>query len=48
LQLYTSYEGAVMARTAATEPARAFLEFMTSDTARKAWTVAGFETVPAQ
>lgn len=48
LQLYTSYEGALMARTAATEPARAFLEFMTSDTARKAWTTAGFETVPAQ
>jgi molybdate transport system substrate-binding protein len=48
LQLYTSYEGAVMAKAAAPESALAFLKFMTSDGARKTWTMAGFETVPAQ
>jgi molybdate transport system substrate-binding protein len=48
LQLYTSYEGAVMARAAAPESALAFLKFMASDGARKTWTMAGFEIVPAQ
>lgn len=48
LQLYTSYEGAVMGRAAAPESALAFLKFMASDGARKTWTMAGFEIVPAQ
>ena len=47
LQLYTSYEGAVMAKAAAPEGALAFLKFMASDGARQAWMMAGFETVPA-
>jgi molybdate transport system substrate-binding protein len=46
LQLYTSYEGAVMAKAAAPEAALAFLKFMASDGAHQAWTMAGFETVP--
>jgi molybdate transport system substrate-binding protein len=48
LQLYTSYEGAVMAKATATKAASAFLDFMRSDGARKVWTKAGFETIPAK
>lgn len=48
LQLYTSYEGAVLAGAAAPESALALLKFMASDGARKTWTMAGFETAPTQ
>jgi molybdate transport system substrate-binding protein len=48
LQLYTSYEGAVMAKAAAPEPAVAFLKFMAGEGARQAWMAAGFETGPLQ
>jgi molybdate transport system substrate-binding protein len=47
LQLYTSYEGAVMAKTAAGEPALAFVRFMAGEGARPVWAAAGFEAVPA-
>jgi molybdate transport system substrate-binding protein len=46
LQLYTVYEGAVMAKAAAPDEARAFLKFMASSDARRTWTMAGFETLP--
>jgi molybdate transport system substrate-binding protein len=46
LQLYTTYEGAVMAKAAAPEAGLAFLKFMASDAAHKTWAMAGFETVP--
>ena len=48
LQLYTAYDGAVLAKAAAPEPARAFVKFLASDGARRAWAATGFETLPAQ
>ncbi len=48
LQLYTSYEGAVMVKSTAPSQALAFVKFMASESARQAWATAGFEAVPAQ
>jgi molybdate transport system substrate-binding protein len=48
LQLYTSYDGAVLAKAASPEAARAFVKFLASDGARKAWAATGFETLPTQ
>jgi molybdate transport system substrate-binding protein len=48
LQLYTSYEGAIMAKAAAPEAALAFLKFMAGEGARKTWAMAGFEAVPTR
>jgi molybdate transport system substrate-binding protein len=45
LQLYTVYEGAVMAKSAAPDQARAFVNFLASADARRAWTAAGFQAV---
>jgi molybdate transport system substrate-binding protein len=47
LQLYTSYEGAVMAKAAAGEPALAFVRSMAGESARPVWAAAGFEAAPA-
>jgi molybdate transport system substrate-binding protein len=47
LQLYTDYDGAVMAKAAAPEPALSFVKFLASDGARQAWISAGFEILPA-
>jgi molybdate transport system substrate-binding protein len=48
LQLYTTYQGAVMARSAAREGALAFVKLLAGDGGRAAWTAAGFEMVPAR
>jgi molybdate transport system substrate-binding protein len=48
LQLYTSYDGAVLAKAASPEPARAFVKFLASDGARNAWTATRFEPLPAR
>jgi molybdate transport system substrate-binding protein len=48
LQLYTSYEGAVLAKAAAPEAAAAFVKFMASATARAIWTAKLFEPLPAR
>jgi molybdate transport system substrate-binding protein len=47
LQLYTSYDAAVLAKAAAPEPGLAFVKFMVGDDGRKAWIAARFETLPA-
>jgi molybdate transport system substrate-binding protein len=48
LQLYTAYDGAVLAKAAAPEPALAFVKFLASDAARQAWMSAGFEMLPVR
>jgi molybdate transport system substrate-binding protein len=48
LQLYTSYEGAVLAKAAAPEAGAAFVRFMASDEARGIWTARLFEPLPAR
>jgi molybdate transport system substrate-binding protein len=48
LQLYTSYEGAVLAKAAAPEAAAAFIRFMASAQARGIWTAKLFEPLPAR
>jgi molybdate transport system substrate-binding protein len=48
LQLYTSYEAAVMAKSSVPGPALAFVKYLAGTDARPAWMAAGFEAVPAQ
>jgi molybdate transport system substrate-binding protein len=48
LQLYTSYDAAVMAKAAAPEDALAFVKFMTSDAARNIWAATRFEMLPSK
>jgi molybdate transport system substrate-binding protein len=48
LQLYTSYEGAVLAKAAAPDAAAAFVRFMASDKVREIWTAKLFEPLPAK
>jgi molybdate transport system substrate-binding protein len=48
LQLYTSYEGAVLAKAAAPDAAAAFVKFMAGDKARDIWTAKLFEPLPAK
>src|SRR5439155_16402197 len=48
LQLYTSYDAAVLATAAAPESAFAFVTFMASEAARKTWEAARFEMLPAK
>jgi molybdate transport system substrate-binding protein len=46
LQLYTAYDEAVLTKAASPEPARAFVEFLASADAQKAWAATGFEPLP--
>jgi molybdate transport system substrate-binding protein len=48
LQLYTSYEAAVLAKAAAPQAGAAFVRFMASDAARAIWTAKLFEPLPAR
>jgi molybdate transport system substrate-binding protein len=48
LQLYTSYEGAVLAKATAPDAGAAFVRFMASDQARGIWTAKLFEPLPAR
>jgi molybdate transport system substrate-binding protein len=48
LQLYTSYEGAVVAKAAAPDAGAAFVRFRASDRARALWTAKLFEPLPAR
>jgi molybdate transport system substrate-binding protein len=47
LQLYTEYDGAVLARAAEPDAALAFVRFMAGESGRKGWTEARFEMLPA-
>jgi len=47
LQLYTSYEAAVMAKSSVQGPALAFVKYLAGADARPAWVAAGFDAVPA-
>ena len=48
LQLYTAYEGAVLAKAAAPDAAVAFVKFMASEQARGIWTAKLFEPLPTR
>jgi molybdate transport system substrate-binding protein len=45
LQQYTSYDGAVMAKSAAAGPAAAFLKFVTAKSVAAQWTAAGVDAM---
>jgi molybdate transport system substrate-binding protein len=48
LQIYTSYEGAVVAKATVPDAGAAFVRFMASDRARAVWTAKLFEPLPAR
>lgn len=48
LQLYNTYEAAVMARATAPEPALAFVKLLASGGSRDKWQAAGLEALPAR
>jgi molybdate transport system substrate-binding protein len=48
LQLYTSYEGAVLAKASVPDAGAEFVRFMASDKARDIWAAKLFEPVPAR
>jgi molybdate transport system substrate-binding protein len=48
LQVYTEYDGGVLAKAVAPDAARAFVRFMASENGRKGWMATGFEMLPAR